>query len=70
MEKTLIIIGNIDFIEESEDNIPMAIIQKVEFAFMLPKEIVEEVGEAFITNGYDSYIIPQLYPNVITWKQD
>jgi hypothetical protein len=70
MEKTLIIIGNIDFIEESEENEEMAIVNKIDFAFMLPKEIVEEVGEAFITNGYDSYIIPTMYNSQILWKQD
>lgn len=69
MEKTLIIIGEIDFIEESEENQAMAVIQKIDFAFMLPQEMVQEVGEAFITNGYDSYIIPQIYKNDIVWKQ-
>lgn len=70
MNNTLLIIGQIDFIEETEEQVQMAIIQKVDFAFMLPKSIVEEVGEAFIANGYDSYIIPTVYPNQILWKQD
>ncbi|HLO91582.1 MAG TPA: hypothetical protein VK172_10505 [Lentimicrobium sp.] len=62
-QKFTVILGEINFYEESQDDVTKAVVYNVQGILNLntTQEEAEEIAESLIKKEYPSYVIPELY---------
>ena len=67
MKKTILILGNITFLDRQIDNETKAIVNTIDKVLVVSEAGAEEIGELML-DTYESYLIPSMYNHTIDWN--